>query len=121
MQVGTMVGCPLEVLHGQRNVGSAMLLIVLDEFHSGAFRSQDTTVSLPYVLLYLAPPCDVIHPCRYDLRHGCEVLPDFVQRHGLLGSCDGGPVAVPRCIRFRDVVVQAFPPALWWSLDARAA
>ena len=116
-----MVGGSLEVIHGQRNVGSAVLLIVLDEFHSGAFGSQDTPVSLPYVFLCLAPPRYVVHPCRRDLRHGCEVFSHFIHGHGLLGFCDGGPVAVPRRIRFRDVVVKAFPLALRLSLDARAA
>ena len=116
-----MVLCPFEVLHGQWGVGSAMLLIVLDEFHSGAFGSHDTPVSLPYVFLCLAPPSHVVHPMRTCLRHGCEVFPHFAHGHGLLGFRDGGPVAVPRCIRFRDVVVQAFPPALRLRLDARAA
>ena len=116
-----MILCPCEVLHGQRDVGSTVLLVVLYEVHSGAFISQDAPVSLPYVLLRLAPPSHVVHPPRTCLRHGCEVRPYFDHGHDLLGLCDGGSIAVPRCIGFRDVVVKAFPPALWWRLDARAA
>ena len=121
MEIGTMVGISSEVLHGKRNVGSAMLLVVFQECHSPELGSNNAAVSLPNILLGLGPPHNVGHMCRRGLRHGREMYSYVFHAHAGLGFCDGGSVAIPRCIRLCDAVIQAFPPAFWLRPVGRRA
>ena len=98
MEIGTMVGIFLEVLHDKRHVLRAMLLVMFQECHSRELGSENAAVSLPNMLLTLAPPHNVGHVFGSGLRHGCQMRSHVVHAHAGLGFCDGGSVAIPLCI-----------------------